>query len=142
MSYNFIAPKRAVSRVFLHCSDSDIPAHDDVSVIREWHLKRRFDDVGYQLFIRKSGDVQEGRSMEVKPAAQAGNNAGTIAICLSGRLKFTEAQFETLRILCHQIQAELPMVTFHGHREVNPGKTCPNFDYRKVLGLTVRGELT
>lgn len=142
MTYDFIAPARKVNRVFLHCSDSDNPDHDHISVIREWHLKRRFDDVGYHLFVRKNGEIQTGRSLEVKPAAQEGNNAGTIAVCLAGRLHFTPAQFQTLRILCHQIQAELPMVTFHGHREVNPGKTCPNFDYRKVLGLTARGELT
>ena len=31
-------------------------------------------------------------------------------------------------------------VTFHGHCEVST-KTCPNFDYRGVLGLTAKGYL-
>jgi hypothetical protein len=38
MNYAFKAPKRPVSRVFIHCSASDNPDHDKVSVIRDWHL--------------------------------------------------------------------------------------------------------
>ena len=31
--------------------------------------------------------------------------------------------------------------TFHGHREVNPHKTCPVYDYRAILGLDAVGRL-
>ena len=142
MDYTFSAPKRPVNRVFIHCSDSDNPAHDDVRVIREWHTRDNgWSDVGYHLFITKAGTVQTGRSLEKVPAAQAGHNEGSIAVCLSGRDRFTEAQFAALRALCEQIHGQLPLSTFHGHREVTPYKTCPNFDYRAVVGLNARGEL-
>lgn len=137
----FKAPKRLVNRVFIHCSASDNPDHDDVKVIREWHLKRQFDDVGYHLFVRKDGTVQTGRNLEKTPAAQQGNNTGTIAICLGGLNLFTTEQFDSLRDLCEQIHAELPLATFHGHCEVS-SKTCPNFDYQIVLGLDRKGRLT
>ncbi len=42
----FIKPNRRVDRIFLHCSASDVPAHDNVEMIRRWHLDRRFDDIG------------------------------------------------------------------------------------------------
>lgn len=141
-SFAFTPPLRSINRVFIHCSASDKPKHDDVAVIRKWHREQGWADIGYHYFITKQGVIQVGRDIEVVPAAQVNHNARTIAICLGGLNNFTEAQFDALRSMCHAIHDALPLVTFHGHREVNPGKTCPNFDYREVLGLNKRGELT
>lgn len=135
-----LTPKsRSVNRVFIHCSASDVPAHDDVSVMREWHLARGFSDVGYHFFIKKDGTVQAGRDIEVVPAAQENNNKGTIAICCHGLTDFTEAQFKSLRELCHAIRTNVK-VTFHGHCEVST-KTCPVFDYKAVLKLDANGKM-
>lgn len=138
---DFIKPKRRVTRVFLHCSASDQPAHDNVETMRRWHKERGWSDVGYHLFIRKDGTVEPGRSLELTPAAQAGHNAATIAICLHGLHKdaFTQAQFASLQRLIGQIdKAYDGAVTVHGHREV-ACKACPVFDYIGVLGLDARG---
>ena len=135
----FQKPKRVVNTVFLHCSASDNPKHDDISVIRKWHVEERgWSDVGYHYFITKEGEVQEGRDLEKIPAAQKGFNKGSIAICLHGLLleNFTEEQFDALRQLCSEInEAYDGNITFHGHREVNPRKSCPVFDVDEVLGL-------
>lgn len=139
----FLKPQRPVSRVFIHCSASDNPKHDDVSVMRQWHLQRGWSDVGYHLFIKKDGTVQGGRHLEKVPSAQAGHNAGTIAICLHGldKDKFTEAQFTSLRKLCKEINAVYKKtLTFHGHCEVS-AKSCPVFDYKAVLKLDNAGRL-
>jgi len=143
--YVFAKPRRPITRVFLHCSASDNPAHDDVAVIRRWHVADNgWADVGYHLFVQKSGAVQAGRSLELTPAAQEGHNTGTIAICLAGLAapRFTKAQFTTLGRLCVDIDAAYRgLVTFHGHHEVNPYKTCPVYDYRAILGLDAAGRL-
>jgi len=137
----FKKTNRIVRRVFLHCSASDNPQHDNVKTITEWHLKRGFKTIGYHFFISKVGVMHTGRNIEVKPAAQAGHNKETIAICLHGLNidKFTQEQFKSLRELCNQIndvyQGE---ITFHGHCEVS-NKSCPVFDYKKVLGLDSKG---
>ncbi|MFO7855358.1 MAG: peptidoglycan-binding domain-containing protein [Paracoccaceae bacterium] len=140
----FEKPERAVDRVFVHCSATDRPEHDSVEVMRRWHVDDNgWSDVGYHVFIRKDGVAEAGRPLERTPAAQAGNNTGTIAICLHGleESKFTEAQFETLIDLCRQILAAYEGgVTFHGHREV-AAKECPVFDYKAVLGLDANGEM-
>jgi len=139
----FHRPHRSVHRVFLHCSASDRPEHDDIEVIRRWHLQRGFKDVGYHYFIRKNGELQRGRSPEMTPAAQKGHNLHTLAICLHGLRKerFSEAQFDTLRQLSLAIdEAYSGRVSFHGHCEVSP-KACPVFDYRKVLKLDRYGTL-
>jgi len=135
----FRKPDREVSRVFLHCSASDRPEHDDIAVMRRWHLARGWNDVGYHYFIRKTGRLEAGRDIERTPAAQGGNNTGTIAICLHGleKAQFKKNQFRKLIKLCSEIrEAYVPDggVTFHGHNEV-ANKGCPVFDYKTVLGL-------
>ena len=144
MNIEFVKPARDVSRVFLHCSASGRPEHDDVSVIREWHLERGWSDVGYHFFIRSDGLIQEGRPLEKIPAAQGGHNTGTIAICLHGLVSsdFSLGQFNSLQNLCHQInRAYDDAITFHGHCEVSD-KDCPVFNYKHVLALSEQGYLT
>ena len=141
----FQKPARHVDRVFLHCSASDDPDHDDIETIRDWHVgERGWSDVGYHYFIRSDGTLQEGRPLERIPAAQAGHNAGTVAICLHGLAEenFTGAQYRALAALAREIGGALAgNVTFHGHREVS-AKSCPVFPYRAVLGLDGTGRMT
>ncbi|MGY9046310.1 N-acetylmuramoyl-L-alanine amidase [Puniceibacterium antarcticum] len=143
MSFIFTKPNRPVSRVFIHCSASDNPEHDNAATMDRLHRERGWSGIGYHLFIRKSALVEDGRDLEKVPAAQGGNNTRTIAICLHGLAvdKFTQEQFDALRDLCDQInRAYQGNVTFHGHCEV-ANKTCPVFDYRNVLGLDMKGRM-
>ena len=139
----FNKPVREVDRVFIHCSASSLKSHDDVEVIRGWHLNNGWSDIGYTYYITFDGTVHRGRDVEITPAAQRGHNTGTIAICLSGLAvdDFTQEQFESLKDLCEQIDDRIPDVTFHGHCEVSD-KTCPVFDYRSVLGLDHFGAMS
>ena len=69
-AFQFTRPRRSVSRVFIHCTASSRPEHDDIDVIREWHLDRGFADVGYHAMIHEDGGISWGRSLEKIPAAQ------------------------------------------------------------------------
>jgi N-acetylmuramoyl-L-alanine amidase len=145
LAKDFTAPQRPVTRVFLHCSASDHANHDDVSVMRQWHMNppNNWADVGYHFFIKKDGTIQPGRDLEEKPAAQAPHNLATIAICAHGLAieKFTDVQLASVKDLCEAInRAYDGKVTFHGHREV-ANKTCPVFDYRALLGLDDKGRM-
>jgi N-acetylmuramoyl-L-alanine amidase len=140
----FTRPGRPVERVFVHCSASDVVAHDNVATMRKWHVEDNgWSGVGYHFFIRKSGELEAGRPLERTPAAQVGHNTGAIAICLHGLDVdlFTQEQFDTLIGLCNEIGVAYGEggVTYHGHCEVS-AKSCPVFDYREVLGLDENGE--
>lgn len=74
---------RKINKVILHCSDSDYANHDDIKVIKEWHLARKFNDVGYHYFIRKDGLIQKGRDITIIGAHCKGQNKSSIGICLS-----------------------------------------------------------
>jgi len=144
MSVKFIKPRRKVTRVFIHCSASDNAKHDNAATMDAWHKQRGWSGIGYHFFIRKNGQIERGRDINKTPAAQGGNNRATIAICLHGLLKskFTKKQLDALISFCHQINdAYASQISFHGHCEVS-AKTCPVFDYKKVLGLSASGILT
>lgn len=136
----FTKPQRLIDRVFIHCSASDNAKHDNIETIREWHKERGFNDIGYHYFISSDGWIHPGRNIDITPAAQEGHNAHTIAICLHGLTKFTEEQFKSLRDICDEIHKVIPKATFHGHCEVS-SKSCPVFDYRKVLNLDSKGRM-
>lgn len=136
----FTKPRRKIKKVFVHCSASDAPAHDNVATLRQWHVvENGWKDIGYHYFITKDGMIHECRSLEMTPSAQQGYNTGSIAICLSGLMEFTEAQYDSLRLLCREMQSEIEGVTFHGHCEVNKYKKCPVFNYKDVLSLNENG---
>lgn len=141
-------PRRRVNRVFIHCTAADNtgPAFEGLSLVRtvdRWHRKRGWSGVGYHFMIDKDGKLMTGRSISKTPAAQGGNNTGTIAICVHGLEEglFNAYQFETLQDLCtHLNDIYYESLTFHGHCEVS-AKTCPVFDYKAVLGLDKHGRL-
>ena len=56
---------REINKIIVHCSDSDVKAHDDISVIKGWYVnERNFNDVGYHFFFyKKDGTVQKGRDL-------------------------------------------------------------------------------
>ena len=139
----YIRPSRKIDRVFIHCSASDVPAHDNIKTIKKWHLERGFNDIGYHFFIHKDGKLSRGRDIEKTPAAQKGHNVKTIAICLHGLHKdnFTQTQYDTLKSLCMEIDiCHLNKVSFHGHCEVS-AKACPVIDYKSILKLDIFGSL-
>lgn len=135
----FYKPDRPVDRVFIHCTASD--KDTTVEEIRAWHTARNFDDIGYHFLIRRDGTVDAGRALDTTPAAQKGNNAGTIAICLNGLSIFTIEQIQSLVGLCMAIDTAYDHeITFHGHNEV-ANKACPVFNHREVLRLDAAGQM-
>lgn len=128
--------KRVIDKIILHNSDSNVAAHDDISVIDEWHKARgfKFTDidgsirhVGYHYFITTAGVVQIGRDKEKIGAHCKGQNRNSIGICLHGTDEFTDEEFTSLAKLINKLLLEYPEATIHGHNEFS-SKRCPVFD--------------
>jgi hypothetical protein len=138
---DFIAPKRKIKKVYLHCSAAsrkDIDANE----IHLWHKRRKFSCIGYHFFQRSDGVFEQGRNLERKPSAQKWHNWQSIAICSNGLhvFDFSDHQLNELLRFCKQINEQIPGVTFHGHCEVS-AKLCPVYDYKKLLGLDEKGRM-
>ena len=137
---------RTIDKVIIHCSDSDVPAHDDISVIRKWHLARGFKDVGYHFVICKKAhyEIQRGRSIDEEGAHCKYYNEGSIGICLTGRKEFAQGQFRQCKFLLMQLSLILgknflqwtgkeDFSTMFPHHFFNKQKTCPNFDINLII---------
>lgn len=124
--------RKETKYLILHCSDSDYKQHDDISVIREWHIERGFSDVGYHFFIKRDGTIQEGRELDAVGAHCKGLNNKSIGICLHGKEKFTPEQFEAAAGLCKLLRVRYSDAQIKGHYEYST-KTCPNFDVDEFM---------
>lgn len=126
---------RLLNKIIIHHSDSDIPSHQDISIVREWHLAKGWKDVGYHYFIDWNGKIQKGRDVSIVGAHTIGENTDSIGICLGGRDKFTDIQFKALKSLLfdlYKLYGELPI---YPHNKYASYKTCPNFNLEDVLGV-------
>ena len=119
---------RNINKIIIHCSDSDIDSHDDISVIDRWHKERGWAGVGYHYFIQSNGNIQVGRDIRDVGAHAYGHNGDSIGICLHGRNKFTESQFKMLAMLIKYYTKEFSIKEVEGHYHYDSNKTCPNFD--------------
>lgn len=128
---------RKIDLIVLHCSASDNSKHDNLKVIRDWHVfDRGFSDVGYHFIITKDGKVHTGRPIERAGAHCKGYNRNSIGICLTGLNKFSQAQFDACRELVNELILEfgLTVIDVLPHNQFNKNKTCPNFNiWEKVL---------
>lgn len=128
---------RKITGIIVHHSESDIKAHDNISVIREWHTSpkkkggRGWKDIGYHYFVRKDGTVQKGRDVSKVGAHCRGHNTGTVGICVSGDTKFTRHQFNALASLITRLKIGLEVdLTIEPHSKYSK-KECPKFSIEK-----------
>jgi N-acetylmuramoyl-L-alanine amidase len=111
-----------------------------VKEIRDWHLRRGFNDVGYHYVIRRDGTIEKGRDHEKVGAHARGHNSDSLGICLVGGMNeegqpdsnFTMAQYEALDTLLVNLEDMYERITVHGHRDFS-NKACPCFDITELL---------
>lgn len=127
---------RKINLIILHCSASGHAKHDDISVIKKWHLKRGFNDVGYHYFIKTDGTLQKGREEKKQGAHCKGKNRNSIGICLHGldASDFTEAQLNTAARVIMDINSRYPdePIDIAPHR-LFANKSCPVFNMIEIF---------
>lgn len=135
----------SIDTVVIHCADTPNGAgRYTILDVDDWHRERgfhrdprqarlyqpRLQHVGYQTVIHVDGLAIQGRALDELGAHAEGYNARSIGLCLIGRDHFTLAQWEALRGEVESHLRRFRKLEIIGHRNVNPGKTCPGFDVR------------
>ncbi len=138
--------QRKINRIILHCSASDF---GDVEIIRLWHKRRGFDDIGYHYVIlngerepfsvyneHDDGIIELGRLWWKMGAHTKSHNYDSLGICLIGSPTFigpperwfTPRQLQSLRTLVKQLLNEFKLSTenVYSHNDFSP-KLCPGF---------------
>jgi N-acetylmuramoyl-L-alanine amidase len=144
MRYNSNTKKRTkTDYIVIHCSatgEQNFGAAD----IDKWHRKNGWACIGYHYVIRRTGEVEEGRDVQVIGAHVAGHNEHSVGICMVGGVdandhtkaknNFTEAQFISLKSLLTVLMLQYPNAKIQGHRDF-PGvaKACPSFDVKEWI---------
>lgn len=131
---------REIKMIIVHCSATPEGRHHSVEDIDRWHRQRGFNSIGYHYVIYLDGSVHNGRPLERIGAHTSGHNVASIGVCYIGGVDAkgnpkdtrTPAQRQALRQLIHELKAQYPGVTIHGHREF-ARKACPCFDVRTEL---------
>lgn len=144
-------PKREISIIALHCSDSPNGRPVSVAEIDKWHQepdkafhradwwKKNFNPqlvaCGYNYIIDVDGSIHTGRHIDEIPAQARGHNTGSVAICMIGKNKFTAPQWAALKTLVTDLQRQIKASSHNHNAKVmghyqwaDSGKTCPNFD--------------
>ena len=133
---------RKISKVVIHCSDSPDSLDIGFLQINKFHKEKGWKSsssiaCGYHYLIRRNGVIEVGRTIDEVGAHVQGGNFDSIGICLIGRNDFSEPQFESCKRLVGSLKKQYEGVTVHGHNEFpsakSQGKTCPNFDIKKIL---------
>ena len=132
---------RMINKIIVHCSATPPSMDIGVDVIREWHLAKNWQDVGYHFVIKRDGAVEKGRPIEKQGAHTKGENKESIGICLVGGVNeankadsnFTFRQLEALKGMILKLKGEYGTnISVHGHREY-ANKACPSFDVNEFM---------
>ena len=125
-----------------------------VEDIRQWHVQRGFNDIGYHYVVYRDGSVHVGRALRFVGAHCLGHNAHSVGICYIGGCEAvshrgqlhskdtrTPEQKVALRKLIDELRLRFPKARVLGHRDTSPDKNgngkieqwewlkdCPCFD--------------
>ena len=136
-----------IKLIVVHCSATPNGKPFKAADIHQWHLDRGFTGIGYHKVIRLGGEVENGRPEYWIGAQVEGHNLGSLGICLIGKDKFTQEQFNSLETLLRSYRAKYgSSLQIKGHRDLSPDldgdgkiesnewiKTCPGFDVADFL---------
>jgi N-acetyl-anhydromuramyl-L-alanine amidase AmpD len=155
--------RKTTDLIVFHCSatkpDQDIGAE----VIRGWHVKKGWSDIGYHFVVRRNGALELGRPLLDIGAHVQGFNASSVGVCMVGGLDaagggvkdaqpgedaYTAAQWVTAHALVKVLRKIWPAARLTGHRDLSPDidrdgqveesewlKTCPGFDAAHAFRL-------
>ena len=148
---------RSINKIVIHCSATMEGKPFNAESIRQMHLQRGFNDIGYHFVVLLDGTVEEGRSLETVGAHASGHNRFSIGICYIGGIgkttvqgrpnvlgpkdTRTAAQKASMQNLVRQLRMKFPKAVVVGHRDLSPDlnkdgkitseefiKACPCFN--------------
>lgn len=128
--------KRNITEIIVHCSATPEGKDYTVKDIRNWHLQRGFNDIGYHYVIYRNGSINKGRDESVIGAHCTGHNANSIGVCYIGGMDSanknpkdtrTPAQKESLLKLLKELKVKYPKAKIYSHNNF-ANKACPSFN--------------
>lgn len=124
----------AKREAFVHHSVTKAPANTKeaqaghMRYLESIHLGKGWAGIAYSHVVFPDGSVWEGRGFDHLPAAQAGHNSRTLAVCVVGNYQEDSPTAAVLRAVARVIREAQrrghPIKRIGGHRDVTP-TGCP-----------------
>jgi len=127
---------RLVKEIIIHCSATREGQQVSVDTIRDWHLAKGWNDIGYHFYIDLDGTINKGRDIDKIGAHCKGHNRNSIGICYCGGVEAdgktpkdtrTQEQKDSLLHVLKTLKAMYPEAVIYSHNEF-ANKACPSFD--------------
>jgi len=127
---------RNVNEIIVHCSATREEQQVSVDTIRDWHLAKGWNDIGYHFYIDLDGTINKGRDIDKIGAHCKGHNRNSIGICYCGGVETdgktpkdtrTQEQKDSLLNVLKTLKAMYPEAVIYSHSEF-AAKACPSFD--------------
>ncbi len=127
---------RLVNEIIVHCSATREGQQVTVDTIRDWHLAKGWNDIGYHFYIDLDGTINKGRDIDKMGAHCKGHNRNSIGICYCGGVEAdgktpkdtrTQEQKDSLLNVLKTLKAMYPEAVIYSHSEF-AAKACPSFD--------------
>lgn len=131
---------RKINEIIVHCTCTFSDQKVTIEILRQWHKKRGFKDVGYHYLIDIEGNILTGRPVEQVGAHCTDHNAHSIGVAYAGGLgddakpanTLSEKQKAALVQLLRELKERYPDASIHGHSEF-ANKACPCFDVQQFV---------
>lgn len=122
-----------ISKVVIHMSETPDGKKVPADTIRNWHIQKGWNDIGYHFVVQPNGTIEIGRQVDVVGAHTKGQNINSVGVCwVGGYESFSKPnamQISSMRLLVRLISSITDRIlTIHGHSNFNNSKRCPNFD--------------
>ena len=118
-----------IKYLVVYCSDTPNNREVTAAEIHDWHKNGNgWDGIGYHVVIKRDGAIEHGRPEYWAGAHVKGHNSESLGVCLIGRDQYTDNQLNSLQEVLRTWKIKYPTAATVGHRDLDPGKTCPNFD--------------
>lgn len=130
---------RNIKEIIVHCSATPEGKDYTVAQIKQWHLQRGFNDIGYHYVVYRDGSIYAGRKEEIAGAHCTGHNSISIGVCYIGGLTKdgktakdtrTNEQKVALLSLLEKLKKKYPTAKIYPHYKFAK-KACPCFDAEK-----------
>ena len=127
---------RLVKEIIIHCSATREGQQISVDTIRDWHLAKGWNNIGYHFYIDLDGTINKGRDIDKIGAHCKGHNRNSIGICYCGGVETdgktpkdtrTQEQKDSLLNVLKTLKAMYPEAVIYSHNEF-AAKACPSFD--------------
>jgi N-acetylmuramoyl-L-alanine amidase len=127
---------RSINEIIIHCSATREEQQVSVDTIRDWHLAKGWNDIGYHFYIDLDGTINKGRDIDKMGAHCKGHNRNSIGICYCGGVEAdgktpkdtrTQEQKDSLLHVLKTLKAMYPEAVIYSHSEF-AAKACPSFD--------------